>query len=550
MRFDTFSAPALVAAAALTVCVLTGSGAATAQSLAVAGNSQYRLVGPLVRENLGVYFVRGPSAGGPVPMTLEQAVSTGAAKVYDVPNGPPAVENLSNRDLFIQSGDLITGGLQDQVIGSGLIVPPGSGRLPLEVFCVDPFRSTARPGQDSSIFAASGTLLPSRMARLSTLTGSGDSKPIRYVRQLGVWWSIDSLRAALADALGQTLEPPVGIERDGEGGPNGRARTLLEARRSPSTTGLPLALLNEALARAQEEYTGILAPSDNLAGEIVGAVFAINGRLEAAEIYESNGLFSAAWPKLLRAYATAAIAAGHEANQDAAPSIEAAESFLASAQPVVSQAPAFDNVASAAVYSGTSRPDGSWVHRAYLRQFDAAEAPNSPEASMLAILTSGELNARPLDSLGSYENIVLHSDAGTWRASVVPATELTRIALPTRSGSSDVFPGVWVAGFLPVLFLLIRLAQVICVSIVKRGAPLARGALNVAIRFTGYVTLAGVRWLRSQGRVAAALIAFMLLSALLAALQACKNLSANLRQRWHEQRVSAAMHARAQRSLR
>ena len=551
MRFDTLASPALVAAAALTVCVLTGSGAAKAQGLAVADSvTPYRLVGPVVRDNLGVYFVRGTSTGGSVPMTLDQAVSSGAAKVFDAPNGPPTVENLSNRDLFIQSGDLLTGGLQDQVIARGLIVPPGSGRVPLEVFCVDPFRSTARLGQDSSTFTTSGALLSSRMARLSMLAGSAESsKPVRYVRQLGVWWSIDGLRAALADVLGQALEPPAGIERDGEGGPNGRARALLEARRSPSTTGLPLALRNEALMRAQNEYAEAFVQSGDLPGDVFGAVFAINGRIEAAEIYESNGLFRAAWPKLLRAYATAAIAAGQEGEQRAVPSVEAVQTFLAGAQPMVSGAPvqaASDVAADAAVYSGTLRSDGSLVHRAYVRKLDAAEAANSPEATMLSILASGEVNGRPIESLSSYENIILRSDAGAWQASVVPAPELTRIAVPGGPGSSGGFPAALMAGFLPALFLLIRLAQVICAAIVNRVVPGLRSALTVATR----VTFTGARWLRSQGRIAAAVIAFVLLSAMLAVVQACKRLSASLRQRLNGRVVPAAMHAWAQRPSR
>ena len=554
MRFDTLASPALVAAAALTVCVFTGSGAAKAQGLAVADSvTSYRLIGPVVRDNLGIYFVRGASAGGPVPMTLDQAVSTGAAKVYDVPNGPPAVENLSNRDLFIQSGDLLTGGLQDQAIASGLIVPPGSGRLPLEVFCVDPFRSTARPGQDSSTFTASGALLPSRMARLSMLGGAAESKPIRYVRQLAVWWSIDGLRAALADALGQALEPPAGIERDGEGGPNARARVLLEARRSPSTTGLPLALRNEALTRAQAEYDDAFAQSGDLPGDIIGAVFAINGRIEAAEIYESNGLFRAAWPKLLRSYAAAAIAAVEQGGQRAVPSIETAQNFLAGAQPVVAggRVQAGANVAAdAAVYSATLRPDGTVAHRAYLRSFDPSEAANSPEGSMLSILASGEVNGRPIEYLGSYENIILRSEAGIWQASVVPASELTRIAVLGRSGSSSGFPGVLMAGFLPVLFLLIRWAQVICASIIKRVVPRVRNAVTIAVPYASLIMRTGARWLRSRGRVAAALIAFVLLSVTLAALQACKKLSASLRQRRGGQGIPAVMQAFAQRPLR
>jgi hypothetical protein len=545
MRFDTLASPALVAAAALTVCVFTGSGAAKAQGLAVADSvTPYRLLGPVVRDNLGVYFVRGAATGRSVPMTLDQAVSTGAAKVYDVPNGPPTVENLSNRDLFIQSGDLLTGGLQDQVIASGLVVPPGSGRVPLEVFCVDPFRSTARLGLDSSTFTASGALLPSRMARLSMLGSSAESsKSVRYVRQLGVWWSIDGLRAALSDALGEALEPPAGIERDGEDGPNGRARTLLEARRSASTTGLPLALRNEALRRAQEEYGDVFAQRGDLPGDVVGAVFAINGRIEAAEIYESNGLFRAAWPKLLRAYATAAIAAARQGDQPTVPSIEAAQSFLAGAQPILSGASAQagpDVAADAAVYSGTLRPDGSFVHRTYLRRFDPAEAANSPEATMLSILASGEVNGRPIENLSSYENIILRSDAGTWQANVVPALD----------GSSSGFPGALMAGFLPVLFLLIRLAQVICVAVIKQVAPRVRDALVLAARCSANATRTVGRWLRSQARGAAVAIAFILLSAILAVVQACKRLSASLRYRWNGQVVPAATHAWAQRPLR
>src|SRR5262249_49157151 len=206
-------------------------------------------------------------------------------------------------------------------------------------------------------------------------------------------------RDALADSLGQALEPPAGIERDGEGGPNGRARTLLEARRSPSTTGLPLALRNEALARAQEEYADAFAQSGDLPGDVVGAVFVINGRIEAAEVYGSNALFRAAWPKLLRAYATVAIAAGQEGDQRAIPSVEAVQTFLAEAQPMVSGAAvqaASNAGADAAVYSGTLRSDGSLVHRAFLRKLDAAEAANSPEGTMLSILASGEVNGRPI----------------------------------------------------------------------------------------------------------------------------------------------------------
>jgi hypothetical protein len=100
------------------------------------------------------------------------------------------------------------------------------------------------------------------------------------------------------------------------------------------------------------------------------------------------------------------------------------------------------------------------------------------------------------------------------------------------------------------LFLLIKLAQVICASIVKRVVPRVRDAVIIAVPYISQVILTGARWLRSQGRVAAVVIAFILLSAMLAVVQACKRLSASLRHRWDGQVVPAAMHAWAQRPLR
>ena len=50
--------------------------------------------------------------------------------------------------------------------------------------------------------------------------------------------------------------------------------------------------------------------------------------------------------------------------------------------------------------------------------------------------------------------------------------------------------------------------------------------------------------------VAVVLIAFFLLSAMLAIVQSCKRLSASLRQRWNGQVAPAAMHSWVQRALR
>ncbi len=41
-----------------------------------------RISGPVVHDNLAVYFVRGPSSSGRVPLTLQEAMANGFVKVH------------------------------------------------------------------------------------------------------------------------------------------------------------------------------------------------------------------------------------------------------------------------------------------------------------------------------------------------------------------------------------------------------------------------------------------------------------------------------------
>ena len=42
-----------------------------------------RISGPVVHDNLAVYFIHGPSAPGPVPLTLKEALERGKVIVHE-----------------------------------------------------------------------------------------------------------------------------------------------------------------------------------------------------------------------------------------------------------------------------------------------------------------------------------------------------------------------------------------------------------------------------------------------------------------------------------
>jgi hypothetical protein len=428
----------------------------------------FQISNPISQGNLSVYFVEGDGPGRPGGssiVSLDEAVARGLVKVHQQrpvwstdaaghkiqANGPVALENLSGQSIFVQLGGLVSGGLQDQVIARTILLPPGPGRVSIDTLCVDPFRSVARQGESAEQFSAPAAVFPWRTAIVTALAANSDTEApqmsSRDVRQLGIWWSMDSLRSALSQKLGVPLEPgtPAYWSEDEDL----RANALLADRHSGWKSSLPLSLQNPQLAKAQEPIMHALE-GKGANGKIIGAIFVINGQIEEADVYRSHDLFAQMWPKLLRAYATEAIAlSGSKPTH--LPKIRQLRQFLTAAE----QGPAKDfgegnsvHESDAAIYTATVDTAGAWVYRSYI-----AKVPTDallPEGAIVKILESGKVGGRTLASLDDSEMVVLSHDradnrfagtvqenpnkAATARASTirtahaVPVSDVDRIA--------------------------------------------------------------------------------------------------------------------------
>jgi hypothetical protein len=434
----------------------------------------FQIANPVTAGNLGVYFVDGKGPGGGGMLSLDQAMAQGTAKIYQQTittrtdpatrhdmylNGPVAIQNLSaTQSIFIQVGDLVRGGLQDQLVTRTIIVPPGSGRVTLETLCVDPFRSVARQGESAETFSAPGALFPWRLAKLSSLAAETTAGPVetavRRVRQMGVWWSIDSLRYRLSQQLGVPLEPASTPHWD-PGSPDLRLNAELSGRHSQWKTSLPLALENPQLARAEQPYLDALQGKVGR-HEIIGAIFVINGQIEGADIYRSHELFAQMWPKLLRAYAAEALALSGSKPAHP-PTLRRVREFMATAE----RAPARDfgggnliHEGKAAVYAVASSK-GAWVYRSYVAKY--ASDRSSPEGLLVNMLDSGEVAGHPIAGLTADQTVVLRRVRGVLTGAVIPnpnnvqTTHATRFPLTpvaisqiTR-GAPASFDGRWAA---------------------------------------------------------------------------------------------------------
>jgi hypothetical protein len=321
---------------------------------AVRAEEGYRVSGPVTHGNLTVYFVHGPSRPGPVPLTLAEALDAKAVRVAETGSvNELTVENLGDREVFVQSGDIVKGGRQDRVLSVSLVLPPHSGVIAITAFCVEHGRWSRRGSEDAGSFTSAAASVPSRAARLAIQAepsdrGEADYQAALAVRQRQVWDEVARVQHSLSSQLAAPVASP------------------------QSASSLQLALESDKLKAAQKDYVAALQPAGEQETDVIGYAFAINGKLDSAEVYPSNALFRKMWRKLLTANATEAIssrgaaAAAAPSSADVAAFLAAAEHGTATRQPLTRTAELEARRSEHAVYLETRRTDGSWVHRAYV----------------------------------------------------------------------------------------------------------------------------------------------------------------------------------------
>ena len=313
---------------AILLLVATSSGGARAAD----SDSEHRLSGPAVSENLAVYFVLGNSSDGPVPLTLQEAMADDTVRVYETGN-------------------------------VSLLLPPHSGRIPIASFCVEPNRWSQRGHEDVHHFSSANAAMPSREAMIAmkapsdagsamqrSLASDPSQRPIAETRerQHAVWDYVASINRALSANLSSNSGP------------------------MPAPGSLQTALEDDKLKEAQGSYIKLLRPAGESDPDIIGYVFVVNGKLEGGDVYSSNALFRKMWPKLLAASVTEAIANRNSAAVTA-PSIETVRAFVSAAErgnPTVAKLTQDVRLGTReteqALFFETAWADGRWVHRNYL----------------------------------------------------------------------------------------------------------------------------------------------------------------------------------------
>ena len=240
--------------------------------------NDYTLSGPYSYENLTIFLIHGPNQLNSKPFVpLQEAMERKLVVVHETSDvNELSIENLSQtEEVFVQAGDIVKGGQQDRVLAVDLIMPARSGKMPISAFCVEHGRWQQRGQEQAAQFTSSNDMLATKDLKVAAKQANSQSK---------VWREVDAAQAKLSTSL----------------------RT--EIRSDVSRSSLQLAIENEKVQESIAAYVKKLSPIVEGKRDVIGFVFAINGKINSADLYYSNELFKRFWPKLLRTTAIEGVA--------------------------------------------------------------------------------------------------------------------------------------------------------------------------------------------------------------------------------------------------
>ena len=309
--------------------------------------SSYRISGPYTHKNLTVFLVHGKDLlPGKNFLTLQEALAQKKVRVYETKDvNELAIRNLSNQDVYVQAGDIVRGGDQDRMISIDFIVPPRSGRMPIAAFCVESGRWSKRGDEQSAWFSSSDNAAATRELKLAAKSVNS---------QDAVWDKVSAAQEKLSLNVGAAVNATV------------------------SSTSYELAVESTTVRQNTAGYINALSGILRNRGDVIGYAFAINGKVNSADVYASHALFTKLWPKLLKATATEALseldqeakAAKPVANDEIHAFLAASEAPKPESKAVTSRVRVVTRQDDQNVFFETqdrSQKD-AWVHRNYIRK--------------------------------------------------------------------------------------------------------------------------------------------------------------------------------------
>jgi hypothetical protein len=193
------------------------------------------------------------------------------------------VANRSAKPLYLMPGEIILGGKQDRCVAKECVIPVDVKPVKIEVYCVE----HGRWNQGQVFGEKAGNL--GKEGRVAVQEGKAQTE---------VWEEVQ------------------------------RANDASGVR--PSTGAFTANYTDPKILKKIESYTKDVEKPVAEHRQVVGAIVAVNNKLEVVDVFGSTPLFRKVWPKLLKGYAldAAVVASKKGKKTDRPPTLKDAEAFF------------------------------------------------------------------------------------------------------------------------------------------------------------------------------------------------------------------------------
>lgn len=199
--------------------------------------------------------------------TLAQALTDGSLAIHEIGEGRVnqlEVENRGKTSVFIMAGQILVGAKQNRVLKYDLLLPPSSGRVTVEAFCVQHGRWSYQG--DKKEFSHSDNVSNPAVRQAATVSKA----------QSTVWTSVDDTRQNVGAAAGPAERGDTSDLNDVYEKKEVRARiTTFESAFRDLPQAIP---------------------------DMQGAVVLLDGRIVAVDLFGDRSIFRRLWRPLLASY--------------------------------------------------------------------------------------------------------------------------------------------------------------------------------------------------------------------------------------------------------
>jgi len=225
------------------------------------------------------------------------------------------VVNRADKPLYLMPGEVIVGGYQDRTIAQETILAATGKPVPVDVYCVEHGRWGGRAHAESLQIAAA-------------LNRESEGTEAVSIAQQQVLMPSYGKFVATAGTLGKGTRMAAQAG-GGQGAVWDKVAEVNAASGVESDSGAFTAnFVDEDVLKQLQPYLDPLHKSIATHARIVGVVVAINGKVEAVDVFESTPLFQKVWPRLLKGYALDAMQAAETQGADQSCSVADATAFI------------------------------------------------------------------------------------------------------------------------------------------------------------------------------------------------------------------------------